>query len=132
MGVKGVMKWKDVLMMSCLPVCPLAAETPVVGAGEGVVVFEVRDIPEGVPKEGHGKDAKKYGYRIPSLLTTKEGTVLAFCERRLGLHDHEKSFLHSRFVGCPCNQQTVANIYGTVKPILPQFVIIASPHLFTG
>lgn len=34
-----------------------------------------------------------YGYRIPSLLTTKEGTVLAFCERRLGLHDHAQNDL---------------------------------------
>lgn len=32
-----------------------------------------------------------YGYRIPSLLTTKKGTLLAIAERRLGLHDHAQN-----------------------------------------
>ena len=67
------------------------AEIPTISAKEGKVVFEVRDLPEGVPKLGHGKDATKYAYRIPSLLTTKKGSVLAFCERRLGLHDHAQN-----------------------------------------
>ncbi len=40
-------------------------------------------------KEGaHGKG---YGYRIPSLITTNNGTVLAFAERRVGLHDHAQN-----------------------------------------
>lgn len=55
------------------------------------MVFGIRDIPEGVPREGHGRDAEKYGYRIPSLLTTTNGTILAFVERRLGLHDHAQN-----------------------------------------
>lgn len=58
---------------------------------EGSLVFQIKDIPEGVPKEGHGKDAKEYGYRIPSLLVTNKGTTLAFSERRLGLHDHAQN-----------------------------------------
>lgn len=62
-----------------------------VESSEGRVVFKARDIPEGVPKSGHGADAKHYGYRIPSLLTSAKGTVLAFCERRLGLHDHAQN-----------------------------------------
>ena len=33
----------------------------------------------------------EYGYRIPALLTTKKGTVLAFAERRHGLHDHARN-----------------------------------------
>ena len=70
-----------------------SAEVETVDSKDGTVVFEVREIPEGVPKLGHGKDARMYGYRIPSLLTTKEGTVLAFCERRLGLHDHAQNDL---------------------------------------
>ncbi len=69
----------------------IQAEVGQVEGKSGSVVFEVRDIPEGVPREGRGKDATKYGYRIPSLLTTKTGTVLAFCERRLGLHDHAQN-----------------------------------------
>lgn len=70
-----------------------SAEVETVDSKDGTVVFEVREIPEGVSKLGHGKDARMYGYRIPSLLTTKEGTVLAFCERRLGLHDHAQNDL---------------------------------------
>ncbi|BDS08564.1 sialidase [Oceaniferula spumae] len=69
----------------------VSAETPTVAGTDGSVVFQVRDIPEGVPKEGHGKSAKKYGYRIPSLLTTSKGTVITFTERRLGLHDHAQN-----------------------------------------
>ena len=33
----------------------------------------------------------QYGYRIPALVTTVQGTLLAFCERRTGLHDHAKN-----------------------------------------
>lgn len=55
------------------------------------VVFQRRNIPAGVPLEGHAKDAKQYGYRIPSLLVTKKGSILAFTERRLGLHDHAQN-----------------------------------------
>lgn len=69
----------------------LGEEISKVDSSEGKVIFEERDIPEGVAREGHGKDAKKYGYRIPSLLTTSKGSVLAFCERRLGLHDHAQN-----------------------------------------
>ena len=36
-------------------------------------------------------DGITYGYRIPSLITTKKGTVLAFAERRVGLHDHAQN-----------------------------------------
>lgn len=64
---------------------------PTITADKGVLVFKVSDIPEGVPKKGHGKNAKKYGYRIPSLLTSNKGTILAFSERRLGLHDHAQN-----------------------------------------
>lgn len=49
-------------------------------AGEPVAVFEV----------GDGRDSQ-YGYRIPALTVSKQGTVLAFCERRTGLHDHAQN-----------------------------------------
>lgn len=68
-----------------------ATTIPSIPAQDGTMVFAVRDIPAGVPKEGHGKDATKYGYRIPSLLTTSKGTIIAFSERRLGLHDHAQN-----------------------------------------
>ena len=55
------------------------------------IVFQHRDIPEGVPLEGHTRGATKYGYRIPSLLVTQKGSILAFSERRLGLHDHAQN-----------------------------------------
>lgn len=67
------------------------SSVPTIPAEEGTLVFQVRDIPAGVPKLGHGKNATKYGYRIPSLLTTSQGSVLAFSERRLGLHDHAQN-----------------------------------------
>lgn len=86
------MNWAGtIVLMAVICGSAFAGEIPEVESGKGTVVFKVRDIPEGVPKEGHGKDAKKYGYRIPSLLTTSKGSVLAFCERRLGLHDHAQN-----------------------------------------
>ena len=32
-----------------------------------------------------------FGYRIPSLITTQHGTLLAIAERRIGLHDHAQN-----------------------------------------
>ena len=32
-----------------------------------------------------------YTYRIPSLITTKKGSLIAFAERRVGLHDHAQN-----------------------------------------
>jgi len=58
---------------------------------QSIVVFAQRDIPTDVELKGHAKGAKKYGYRIPSLCVTKKGTILAFTERRLGLHDHAQN-----------------------------------------
>ena len=65
-------------------------ETSIEGAN-GNIVFQIRDIPEGTPKKGHGEGAEKYGYRIPSLLVTNKGTTIVFTERRLGLHDHAQN-----------------------------------------
>ena len=76
----SVVAWQD-----------LSPGLPSIPASSGTLVYAVRDLPPGTPKEGHGKDAKKYGYRIPSLLTTARGTLLAFVERRLGLHDHAQN-----------------------------------------
>lgn len=38
-----------------------------------------------------GANGEGYGYRIPSLVTTNSGTLLAFSERRVGLHDHAQN-----------------------------------------
>ncbi len=54
-------------------------------------IFAQRPIPAGTPLLGRAREAKKYGYRIPSLLVTKRGSILAFTERRLGLHDHAQN-----------------------------------------
>ncbi|MCK4748229.1 MAG: exo-alpha-sialidase, partial [Bacteroidales bacterium] len=32
-----------------------------------------------------------FGYRIPALVTTSKGTVFAFAEKRVGLHDHAQN-----------------------------------------
>ena len=79
------------LLFSIANVFAQTSTIPEIEADSGSIVFEIRDIPAGVPKEGHGKDAEKYGYRIPSLLVTSNGTTIAFCERRLGLHDHAQN-----------------------------------------
>lgn len=60
-------------------------------AAEDVIVFQRREIPDDVPLLGHAENATMFGYRIPSLLVTKQGTVLAFSERRLGQHDHAQN-----------------------------------------
>ena len=39
---------------------------------------------------GEGKESE-YGFRIPALARTNSGTLLAFAERRLGLHDHAEN-----------------------------------------
>ncbi len=38
-----------------------------------------------------GADGTGFGFRIPSLITTQKGTVLAFAERRIGLHDNAQN-----------------------------------------
>jgi hypothetical protein len=38
-----------------------------------------------------GLDGEEYGYRIPSLICTGKGTLIAFAERRIGLHDHAQN-----------------------------------------
>ncbi|MHC4995441.1 MAG: sulfatase-like hydrolase/transferase [Planctomycetota bacterium] len=46
---------------------------------------------EGLPGSVVYQTGDPYGYRIPSLVTTQRGTLLAFAERRVGLHDHAKN-----------------------------------------
>ncbi len=53
------------------------------GAGTSSTVFERSDLnsPESTKKQ-EDKVGWKFGYRIPSLLITQQGTVLAFADRR--------------------------------------------------
>jgi sialidase-1 len=80
-----------IMILSVSATVGQSADIPSINGSEGLIVYQIMDIPAGVPKEGHGKDAKQYGYRIPSLLVTNRGTTLAFSERRLGLHDHAQN-----------------------------------------
>ncbi|MCA9039152.1 MAG: exo-alpha-sialidase [Planctomycetaceae bacterium] len=52
---------------------------------EPIVLFEYETI-----------DGEDYGYRIPSLVKTNSGALLAVAERRLGLHDHSENDLVMR------------------------------------
>ncbi len=47
---------------------------------QSITVFHMEEI-----------DGVNYGYRIPSLVTSHSGTLLAFAERRVGLHDHAQN-----------------------------------------
>ncbi|MFC2123395.1 exo-alpha-sialidase [Bacteroidota bacterium] len=47
---------------------------------KSVTVFEMEVI-----------DGVEYGYRIPALIVSRTGTLLAFAERRVGLHDHAQN-----------------------------------------
>lgn len=49
-------------------------------------VDEIRSEHLAIYERGGG-----YGYRIPALVTAKNGDLLAFCERRFGLSDHAKN-----------------------------------------
>ena len=51
----------------------------------GEPIFPTTTLFETIPGETRDDGT---GYRIPSLAVTKAGTLLAFCERRVGLHDH--------------------------------------------
>ena len=79
------------LLLSTASVFAQTGTIPLIEGTSGYAVFKIREIPPGVPKEGHSSDAQKYGYRIPSLLVTNKGTTIAFTERRLGLHDHAQN-----------------------------------------
>ena len=50
------------------------------GQNGEIAVFSIEEV-----------DGITFGYRIPSLLTTASGTILAFAERRVGLHDHAQN-----------------------------------------
>ncbi|HBE40496.1 MAG TPA: hypothetical protein DDW27_04710, partial [Bacteroidales bacterium] len=39
----------------------------------------------------YDKTQSDFGYRIPALVTTKSGTLLAFAERRTGMSDHAQN-----------------------------------------
>ena len=41
--------------------------------------------------KGRATDETTFGYRIPSFVVTNQSTLLAFSERRLGLHDHAQN-----------------------------------------
>lgn len=56
---------------------------------QGFSIGELRTIEVYSYKEG-GKE-QNFGYRIPALHTSNNGTLLAFAERRIGLHDHAQN-----------------------------------------
>ena len=67
----------------------LVAEVEVMVVGPPV--YQQRDIPTSVPLKGRAIDETTFGYRIPSFVVTNQSTLLAFSERRLGLHDHAQN-----------------------------------------
>ncbi|QDU78830.1 Sialidase precursor [Polystyrenella longa] len=73
------------LIASTSMVTQLAAEEPSSHAKEPQVLFEYETL-----------NGEEYGYRIPSLVKTNSGALLAVAERRLGLHDHSENDLVMR------------------------------------
>lgn len=47
-------------------------------------------LPEATTVFSHDQE-NGYGFRIPSLVTAADGTLIAFAERRVGLHDHARN-----------------------------------------
>ena len=66
-------KWRPGLVLTCLLFGAMGGSA---AEPESMVVFE---------------KGEEFGYRIPSLVVTTKGTVLAFAERRVGLHDHAQN-----------------------------------------
>lgn len=64
------------ILLAAMFVVPVAAELP--SPSRESLVFARGEV------EGHG-------YRIPAIVKTKSGRVLAFCEQRVGLHDHAEN-----------------------------------------
>lgn len=62
----------------CLLIFPGSTAAEVPGPARESLVF-ARDEVEG------------RGYRIPAVVRTKKGRLLAFCEQRVGLHDHARN-----------------------------------------
>ena len=80
-----------IISRSLMMLLPMYVLFAVEVSADGQIIFKQRDIPTGVPLKGHAENATQYGYRIPSLLVTQHGSILAFSERRLGLHDHAQN-----------------------------------------
>ena len=55
------------------------------------VLAQKNDLPKTIVFSYDEQGDPGYGYRIPSLVTTNSGALLAIAERRLGLHDHAQN-----------------------------------------
>jgi sialidase-1 len=68
-------------LLLCLAAAVLASHAGAGQESESVTVF--------TPTEVGAKP--RYGYRIPAIVSTHNATLLAFCERRIGFHDHAEN-----------------------------------------
>lgn len=59
---------------------PLSAVEPVAGARTHSTVFQLSE-----------ENSVRTGYRIPALVVAADGSLCAFCERRVGLRDHAEN-----------------------------------------
>src|SRR3990172_7027661 len=68
-------------LLALLPLSSPAAPRP--GSQDSPATTTVFELGEGA--------GSQYGFRIPALAISKTGTLLAFCERRVGLNDHAEN-----------------------------------------
>ena len=73
-------------LLALLPLSSPAAPRP--GSQDSPATTTVFELGEGT--------GSQYGFRIPALAVSKKGTLLAFCERRVGLNDHAENDIVSR------------------------------------
>ena len=50
-----------------------------------------RALAQSAPVDVFARSGDGFGYRIPSLVSSPSGMLMAFCERRVGLNDHAQN-----------------------------------------
>jgi len=72
-----------VILALCPPIPRVATASDATHDDDGIETTTVFQLGE--------RQRTKFGFRIPALAVARSGMLLAFCERRVGLHDHAQN-----------------------------------------